>query len=71
MISSLSTLGSFRISSICNESIEYPTELDSHADTCVVGKNVHIIRRHDRTVDVTGYDATHGTVRSMEIVDAE
>ena len=31
-------------------------ELDSHADTCVVGRNVLIINEHTRVVNVSGFD---------------
>ena len=33
-------------------------ELDSHADTCVVGKNSLVLEDYDRPVKVTGYDTT-------------
>ena len=44
------------------------TELDSHADTCVVGDNALIIHDHERDVAVTGYD--HGRAKTFKIVDA-
>ena len=44
------------------------TELDSHADTCVVGDNALIIHDHERDVAVTGYD--HGRSKTFKIVDA-
>ncbi len=31
-------------------------ELDSHADTCVVGSNVLVVHDHERFVDVYGFD---------------
>ncbi len=31
-------------------------ELDSHADTCVVGSNVLVVHDHKRFVDVYGFD---------------
>ena len=43
-------------------------ELDSHADTFVVGKNVLVIHEHDRKVQVQGYDPTLPTREAM-IVD--
>ena len=36
-------------------------ELDSHADTCVVGKNAMVIHDHRRRVSVTGYDPKAGS----------
>ena len=44
------------------------TELDSHADTCVVGANALILREHERRVSVTGYD--HSRPKTYKIVDA-
>jgi hypothetical protein len=35
-------------------------ELDSHADTCVIGRDALIILNYDRPVDVEGYDPTLG-----------
>ena len=36
------------------------TDLDSHADTCVVGANSLVTHDYERPVKVTGYDATDG-----------
>ena len=36
-------------------------ELDSHADTCVIGMNAMIIHDHRRRVSVTGYDPKAGS----------
>ena len=49
-------------------SSEARTELDSHADTCVVGDNALIIREHERQVSVTGYDGARP--KTFKIVDA-
>jgi hypothetical protein len=46
------------------------TELDSHADTCVVGKNALIVHDFDRAVNVTGYDPTQPAADSLRIVSA-
>ena len=35
-------------------------ELDSYADTCVIGKNAMVIYEHRRRVSVTGYDPKAG-----------
>ena len=49
---------------------EHSTELDSHADTCVVGKNCLITHTYDKTVSVTGYDPKMGTTRGIQVVSA-
>ena len=36
-------------------------ELDSHADTCVLGKNVLLFMDHERPGNVVGYDKSCGT----------
>ena len=43
------------------------TELDSHAECCVLGKNSLIFQDFGRTVSVTGYDP-EGPVNSAEVV---
>ena len=43
-------------------------ELDSHADTCVVGENFSIIHVHNRPVNVFSYDPIDGH-RSAKTVD--
>ena len=37
------------------------TELDSHADTCVLGSQALILHNFERPVRVTGYDASDGS----------
>ena len=44
-------------------------ELDSHADTCVVGDNCLVIHDHNRPVNVYSYDPKDGH-RSAKTVDA-
>ena len=46
------------------------TELDSHADTCTVGKNALITHVHNRLVNVHAYDPTMGSQQNMSIVNA-
>jgi len=46
------------------------TELDTHADTCVVGNNCLIVHEYDRWVTVTGYDPTQGSVKDLKVVGA-
>jgi ribosomal protein L15 len=45
-------------------------ELDSHADTCCVGKNAYIFHETSRTVDVSAFLSTLGQARSVPIVSA-
>ena len=44
-------------------------ELDSHADTCVVGDNYLVINDHNRSVSVYSYNPKGGH-RSTKMVDA-
>jgi hypothetical protein len=46
------------------------TELDSHADTCCIGKNAYIFYETSRTVDVSAFLSTLGQARSIPIVSA-
>jgi hypothetical protein len=39
---------------------ETTLELDSHADTCVLGRDALIIYDYDRPVEVTGFDPALG-----------
>ena len=48
----------------------FKVELDSHADTCCVGKNVLIVNETHRTVNVTPFLQSLGTVRRVPIVTA-
>ena len=48
---------------------EPKVELDSHADTCVVGDNILVIHDHDRPVKVYSYHPKNGH-RSPKTVDA-
>ena len=43
-------------------------ELDSHADTCVLGRNVLIVNEHTRVVNVSGFDPSQPS-RQAKIVD--
>ena len=49
-----------RLSSIDTNSKETSLELDSHADTCVLGKHCLVISNYDRPVTVYGYDKALG-----------
>ena len=46
------------------------TELDTYADTCVVGKNCLIVHAYNRWVTVTGYDPQLGCVKDLKVVAA-
>jgi hypothetical protein len=49
---------------------EHSTDLDSHADTCVVGKNALIVHLLDKKVNVTGFDPTQGKIKGLDLVSA-
>jgi hypothetical protein len=49
---------------------EHFTELDSHADTCVVGKHALIVHLLDKKVNVTGFDPSRGKVKDLNLVSA-
>ncbi len=46
------------VKSTCSQSNfnKISVELDSHADTCVVGSNVLVVHDHERFVDIYGFD---------------
>jgi hypothetical protein len=57
------------VGSACSRNDILKVELDSHADTCVVGRNVLIVNEHDtRVVNVSGFDPSQ-PARSAKIVD--
>ena len=49
---------------------ENTSELDTHSDTCVVGRHAFVIERHHRVVNVSGYNPSKGSVKNLEIVNA-
>jgi hypothetical protein len=49
---------------------EHPTDLDSHADTCVIDKHCLVTHVYDKTVSVTGYDPKLGSMKGMQIIAA-
>jgi hypothetical protein len=49
---------------------EHPTDLDSHADACVVGKNVLVNHALNKKVNVTGFDPSQGKVKDLSLVSA-
>ena len=46
------------------------SELNSHADTSVVGMNCLITHDYDKTVNVTGFDPSQGIVKDLKVVSA-
>ena len=45
-------------------------ELDSHADTCVIGRHGRVVDKFYRTVNVTGYNPKLGTTKNVDIITA-
>ena len=72
LISKLSKKLTFQLSATVRGliSVDSRTELDSHADTCVVGKHCLVTHEYDRFVSVTGYDPSQGKVKDLKIVSA-
>jgi hypothetical protein len=52
------------------ESSSFRAELDSHADTCVVGSGFLKVEETTRTVTVSGYDEQSGTQNAIPVVSA-
>jgi len=46
------------------------SELDSHADTCVSGKDSLVIHDFDRPVNITGYDPNQPVAKALRTVNA-
>ena len=70
--SKISVTKTFKLNSFNSELSVHETrsELDSHADTCVVGKEALIVHDFDRTVNVSGFDESLGTVKGLKTVSA-
>ena len=49
---------------------ESRTELDGHADTCVVGDHAHIVHEHGRTVNVVGREGSARKPKRLKVMDA-
>ena len=58
---SLQPIRTCRVFSMCTDQTEGTTELDSHADTCVVGGNALQLTDYGVPVRVTGYDQTQAS----------
>ena len=50
---------------------EHTSEIGNYANIYVVGRRAFIVERHDRIVNVSGYDPTKGNVNDLEVVNAE
>jgi hypothetical protein len=50
-------------SNLDNQLRETTLELDSHADTCVLGRDALILLNFNRPVTVQGYDPAQGTAK--------
>ena len=57
------------LSSLASNDIDTSLELDSHADTCVIGKYCLILNDYERPVTVYGYDRALGA-QSFRTVSA-
>jgi hypothetical protein len=49
---------------------EHPADLDSHADACVVGKNVLIVHVLKKKVIATGFDPLQGKEKDLDLASA-
>ena len=58
-----------RVSTLTSNNKEISLELDSHADTCCVGKDALVVYDYDRPVTVSGYDPQLGS-RDFKTVSA-
>jgi hypothetical protein len=58
-----------RLGSVCRVEEVNRSDLDSHADCCVCGKEVLVFNDFDREVTVTDWDP-EGEARSLKIVSA-
>ena len=49
-----------KVNEVLTDDGEQRTDLDSHADTCVIGQNELIVQNLNRPVNVVGYDPSKG-----------
>ena len=49
-----------RVNAVLTDDGEKRTDLDSHADTCVIGQHALIVHNFNRPVNVVGYDPSKG-----------
>jgi hypothetical protein len=52
------------------DATEHLTILDSHADTCVLGKDALIVHLLNKKVNVTGFHPTLGKVKDLDLISA-
>ena len=45
-------------------------ELDTHADTCCLGYQCHVLAQHDTEVTLVPFEKSLGTMQNVPIVDA-
>lgn len=69
MLSSITTLQVGGTATAISHASEHNCELDSHADTCVVGKHATVLYEHPRQVSIIGYDASQGSSEGLKVVD--
>ena len=63
--------GIAQVSSASQTEIDPRTELDSHANMVVLGKNCFVFDNvHGRTCDVEPFDKNLGTAKQIPVVDA-
>ena len=43
--------------------------MDSHADTCTIGRNELVTHIHERKVNVSPYDPALGSVKDLDVVN--
>jgi hypothetical protein len=48
------------------DATEHPADLDSHAGTCIVGKNALAVHLLKKKVNMTGFDQTLGKVKDPD-----
>eukprot|EP00934_Nitzschia_sp_Nitz4_P008127 Nitzschia sp. Nitz4//scaffold260_size33533//228//6137//NITZ4_007876-RA/size33533-snap-gene-0.41-mRNA-1//-1//CDS//3329544674//8117//frame0 len=68
-VRNVSAIRTINLSHVNISKKESCTELDTHADTCIVGANVMIVADHGRPVTVTSYDSKAGP-KTYRTVDA-
>ena len=51
-----------QVNAVLTDDGEQRMDLDSHADTCVIGQHALIVNNFNRPVNVTGYDPSKGNM---------
>eukprot|EP00934_Nitzschia_sp_Nitz4_P001810 Nitzschia sp. Nitz4//scaffold191_size41780//52//5493//NITZ4_007461-RA/size41780-processed-gene-0.69-mRNA-1//1//CDS//3329540163//1810//frame0 len=68
-VRNVSAIRTVNLSHIHTSKEESCTELDTHADSCIVGRNALVVADHGRPVSVTSYDSKAGQ-KTYRTVDA-